>query len=80
MDRFIIEKFVDGEMLHDETVESDQRLFNERDLDVICVNKEKALVFVRSATDVSSGYFLNNDGRWDYGTREDCMNVIKRRI
>lgn len=80
MDNFVIECFVDGELLCDETIESNQRLLNEQDLDVICVNQDKKNVFVRTATDVGVGYYLAADGRWTYGTREDALNEIKQRV
>ena len=82
MTTFIIEIFSreDGELLTDETVSASQRLLNEIDLDVICKNHDGNLAFVRRSTDTNSGYFVNDDNRWDYGTRENALNVIKRRI
>ena len=81
MDKFVIETFVEGEMLIDETVECDQRLLNEQDLDVICVNKNISLVFVRQNAKFNDhGYYIADDGRWDYGSREEAISVIKRRI
>lgn len=80
MDNFVIERFTDGELLHEELVVSSQRLLNEQDLDVICVNYDKRYVFVRTATDVGVGYYLAADGRWTYGTREDALNEIKHRV
>ena len=83
MDKFIIEIFVDGEMLHDEIVESNQRLLNEQDLDAITANSEeevKKLLFVRHNNDVNNGYFVNTDNRWSYGTREYALNIIKTRL
>ena len=79
MDKFVVERFVDGELLFEETVESNQRLLNEQDLDAICVNHDKDIIFVRENTDINMGYFLAADGRWDYGTREEDVNEIKRR-
>ena len=80
MDKFILERFEDGEMLHEDVVESNQRLFNEGDLDVMCMSHDKLLLFVRKATDTTSGYYIADDGRWCFGTREDAMNTIKRRL
>lgn len=80
METFFIEIFSEGCFLHDETVESSQRLLNEQDLDVICKGKDISLVFVRKATDTSMGYYMADDGRWDYGTMEDALNTIKRRL
>ena len=80
MDKFVIEIFEDGELLSGEMVESNQRLLNEQDLDVICLGKDKALIFVRCNTDVNSGYYVADDNRWDYGTREEALNTIKRRL
>ena len=80
MNSFVIECFEDGEFLNDEIVESNQRLLNEIDLDTICVGKDMSLLFVRRQTDTCNGYFIDDDNRWNYGTREDAMNAIKRRI
>ena len=80
MNRFVIECFEDGEFLNDENVESNQRLLNETDLDTICVGKDMSLLFVRRQTDTCNGYFIGEDNRWNYGTREEAMNAIKRRI
>jgi len=80
MDKFVIETFRDGELFCDEFVESNQRLLNEQDLDVICVNHDKGLVFVREGYNSKCGYFLGDDGRWDYGTREEALKTIKRRL
>ena len=80
METFIIEIFNDGELLHDEVVNTSQRLLNEIDLDVICKNHDGDMAFVRRSTDTVNGYFVNDDNRWDYGTREEALNVIKRRI
>ena len=80
MNRFVIECFEDGEFLNDENVESNQRLLNETDLDTICIGKDMSLLFVRRQTDTCNGYFIGEDNRWDYGSREDALNVIKRRI
>lgn len=71
MDKFVIEIFIDGELLIDEMVETDQRLLNEQDLDAMTANRQgalKRLLFVRPNTDVNSGYFIEKDGRpglWD---------------
>ena len=80
MDRFVVERFVDGELLYEEAVECNQRLLNEQDLDAICVNHDKDIVFVRLEINTNMGYFLAADGRWDYGTREEAVNEIKRRL
>ena len=84
MDKFVIEKFVASdsfcELVADSVLEHDQRLLNERDLDMMCDGREKNLLFVRSTTDTNSGYFIEDDGRWDYGTREQAFNTIKRRV
>lgn len=80
MDKFVVERFVDGELLCEETVGCDQRLLNEQDLEVICVNHDKNIVFVRLDINTNMGYFLAADGRWDYGTREEAVNEIKRRL
>ena len=80
MDKFVVERFVDGELLCEEIVESNQRLLNEQDLDAICVNHDKDIIFVRENTVINMGYFLAADGRWDYGTREEAVNEIKRRL
>lgn len=80
MDRFVVECFVDGELLREEVVESNQRLLNEQDLDVICVNHDKNIVFVREEINTNRGYFLAADSRWDFGTREEAVNEIKMRI
>ena len=77
---FVIECFEDGEFLNDECVESNQRLLNESDLNTICIGKDMPLLFVRRQTDICNGYFINDDNRWDYGTRDDAINAIKRRI
>lgn len=79
MDKFVIEAFIEGELICDETVESNQRLLNEQDLDVICINHNKDMVFVRDSINVNTGYFLAADGRWAYGTRENAVNEIKQR-
>lgn len=79
MDKFVIETFVEGELICDEIVESNQRLLNEQDLDVICINHNKDMVFVRDSINVNAGYFLADDGRWCYGTRVDAVNKIKMR-
>lgn len=80
METFIIEIFSEGELLHDEVVDTSQRLLNETDLDVICKNHDGSLAFVRRSTDTANGYFVGDDNRWDYGTREQALSVIKRRI
>ena len=82
MDGFVIEKFCeqDGELLAMEAVESDQRLVNEHDLEVLSFNFNKYVVFIRRNTDTANGYYIDDDGRWNYGTREQALNVIKRRI
>ena len=80
MDKFVIEYFDEGEFLCDETVESNQRLLNEQDLDVICIGKDKTILFVRESIKVNDGYFVSDDGRWAYGTRQEALNVIRRRI
>ena len=80
MNSFVIECFEDGEFLNDENVESNQRLLNEADLDTICIGKDMSLLFVRRQTDTCNGYFIDDDNRWNYGTREEAMNAIKRRI
>lgn len=79
MDKFVIELFSEGELLCDELVETNQRLLNEQDLDVLCVNKDKGITFVRSSFDTNSGYYVSDDGRWCYGDREQAINVIKMR-
>lgn len=82
MTDFIIEIFSkeEGELLQDEVVSASQRLLNETDLDVICKNHDGEMAFVRRSTDTVSGYFVDDDNRWDYGSREQALNVIKRRI
>jgi len=80
MDKFIVEKFVDGDMVQWEVVECDQRLLNEIDLGTITIGKERGLLFVRSSIDTTCGYYLEDDDRWTYGQRERAINVIKRRI
>lgn len=80
MTKFIIEIFQDGELLYDEIVGTSQRLLNEIDLDVICKNVDGDMAFVRRDTDTNNGYYVKDDNRWDYGTREDAINAIKRRI
>lgn len=80
MEHFVIEVFTEGEFLQDEVVDTSQRLLNEIDLDVICKNHDGDLVFVRRSTDTGNGYFVNDDNRWDYGTREEALSVVKRRI
>ena len=80
MDRFVIEIFSEGEFLYDEAVECDQRLLNEHDLGIICTGKDVGMLFVRRLQDPGAGYFLKEDGRWDYGQREEALSVIKRRI
>lgn len=77
---FVIECFEDGEFQNDEYVESNQRLLNEADLNTMCVGKNISLLFVRKQTDIHNGYYVGEDGCWDYGTREDAINAIKRRI
>ena len=80
MEDFIIEIFSEGELLHDEIVNTSQRLLNEIDLDVICKNHDGDMCFVRRSTDTNNGYFVADDNRWDYGTREQALNTIKRRL
>lgn len=82
MDKFVVEVFVDGELLNDEIVETNQRLLNEQDLDAVTANKVgvRKLLFIRNNTDVNNGYFVEADGRWDYGTREYALNIIKTRL
>lgn len=80
METFVIERFDEGEFLLDEEVNTSQRLLNEIDLDVICKNHDSNMVFVRRYTDTANGYFVCSDNRWDYGTREEALKTIKRRI
>lgn len=80
METFIIEIFQEGELLHDEVVNTSQRLLNEIDLDVLCKNHDGNMAFVRRSTDTANGYYVGDDNRWDYGTREEALNTIKRRI
>lgn len=79
MNKFIIEIFVEGEFLSDEIVETPCRLLNEQDLDAICVNHDKRVVFVRRDSIMDSGYFLDDDNCWNYGAIENARNAIKRR-
>lgn len=78
--KFVIETFQEGELFCDETVVSNQHLLNEQDLDVICLGKDKDMVFVRSGINPNTGYYIASDGRWDYGTREEALSEIKRRV
>ena len=78
--KFIIDIFDNGDFISDEIVETEQRLFNETDLDVICMNKDRLKVFVRRQTDIHRGYYVGEDGYWDFGLTEEALGVIKRRI
>ena len=80
MDKFAIERFTDGFLMTEELVETDQRLLNEADLDVITLGKDKAVLFIRSQYDTDSGYFIGDDKRWAYGSRKQAENTIKSRI
>lgn len=76
---FVIERFTDGIMQKVETFFlGRQRLLNERDLDRMC--GDKMISFVRRETDVNSGYYVADDGRWEYGTREAAESTIKCRL
>ena len=80
MDKFVIEKFIDGNMFSILNVEYNQRLLNEANLDSMTMGLERGLLFVRSIIDTTAGYFIEDDGRWGYGAREKAVNVIKRRL
>ena len=78
MEKIIIERFVDGQMCADHIIEISHRLLNESDLDAIVCDDSN--VFVRHYQNTTHGYYKDSDGRWTYGTYEDAVNEIKRRI
>lgn len=86
MDNFVIEKFNNGELLKDESFRVTQRLLNENDLHWLTsvrfgrYCRDRKLLFIRREIDVNNGYYISEDGRWDYGTRENALNTIKTRI
>lgn len=78
MEKIVIERFVDGQMYVTDTIEISHRLLNEQDLDMMV--GDGTLAFVRHQLNTTHGYYKDCDDRWAYGTYEDAINEIKRRI
>lgn len=79
MDKFVIERFVDGQMIPVEIVEVGQRLLNEHDLSLMIKGDYSPLSFVYLSHNLANGYYMDIDGRWTYGDYETAKNIIKKR-
>lgn len=59
---------------------SAQRLFNDRDLDVITKDLDKKNIMIRPKYDTCNAYYYIDGKGWAYGLTENAINTIKRQI
>ena len=78
---FVIEVLKDDGICIGGEFRSEQRLFNEKDLNILTRDFDKKRVMIRLKYDTNNVYYYSVSGEgWSYGLIENAINTIKRQI